>query len=340
MKKRWNILLLILFILFSCNRRDTTMAILLEHESVEIENLMIGFAGGVKQVDSFLVILDYKNNAFFHLVNTERMQYDGSFGLKGDGPLDFLHPSDIIRYTSHSLCCYDLMKRTVSELKFYNDSIFFNTIMKCDTLMNFNVLPVKNNNFIGVGLYQDSMFKIINRKGRITKGYFSYPYKDETEAKIHANVRGMAYQGPMDINPSQNKLVYATSYAKQLYFFSVEEDKMRLIKEIKESYPQYIPDTSQGVSIVYDKKAPFGFTDVVTTDKFVYALYSGKSFEEYGLQDSEGDNLLVYNWQGELIRTYKLDVDVSCICVDDRDKIMYAITNNPDPLIVKFVIEK
>lgn len=225
------------------------------------------------------------------------------------------------------------------ELKLYNDSIFFNTIMKCDTLMNFNVVVTNNHAFIGVGSYQDSMFKIINEKGQVTKGYFTYPYKNKTEGKISANVRAMAYQGTMEINPSQNKLVYVTSYAKQLYFFLVEEGKMQLIKEIKDSYPQYIPDTSHGVSAIYDKKAPFGFTDVTTTDQFVYALYSGKSFEEYGLQCSEGNKLFVYTWGGELVDEYTLDIDINCICVDNHDEIMYAIANNPDPQIVKFNIK-
>lgn len=339
MRKCYNILLLIPFFLFSCDQRGNTGLNLLKHENVEIEDLMIGYGRSIRQIDSFLVILDYKNDALFHLVNVKRMKYKGAFGVKGDGPQEFIHPSDMAQYTSHSLCCYDLMKRTVSELKLYNDSIFFNTIMKCDTLMNFNVVVTNNHAFIGVGSYQDSMFKIINEKGQVTKGYFTYPYKNKTEGKISANVRAMAYQGTMEINPSQNKLVYVTSYAKQLYFFLVEEGKMQLIKEIKDSYPQYIPDTSHGVSAIYDKKAPFGFTDVTTTDQFVYALYSGKSFEEYGLQCSEGNKLFVYTWGGELVDEYTLDIDINCICVDNHDEIMYAIANNPDPQIVKFNIK-
>lgn len=337
MKKHYIIILLFVLILFSCNQNNKNDTIILKHEEIKIEDMIIGYARSIKNIDSFLIVLDYKNEALFHLVNINKMQYKGIFGIKGEGPKDFIHPVGLTQYAVHSLCCYDLMNRKISEISIHNDSISSKTIMKCDTLTNFNIIPGNNNSYIGVGSYQDSMFKIINKEGQIIKGYFSYPSKDKDEAKIPENIRAMAYQGQIDINPSRNKFAYATSYAKQLYFFSIKENRIQTIKEIKESYPQYIPDTSQGTSAVFDRKAPFGFTDIIT-DKYIYALYSGKSFEKHRLKCSEGNNLLIYNWEGDLVKEYEFDISVLCFCVNEKNNIIYAIANNPNPTIVVFKI--
>lgn len=75
---------------------------------------------------------------------------------------------------------------------------------------------------------------------------------------------------------------------------------------------------------------------MAVSDNFIYALYSGRSFKEYKMSCSDAEYIYVYDWSGNLIKLYKLDVPVSRICLDEQNEKLYAIANLPDPALVVF----
>lgn len=47
---------------------------------------------------------------------------------------------------------------------------------------------------------------------------------------------------------------------------------------------------------------------------FIYALYSGKTTVEHALSAFHGNSIKVYDWEGNLLKEFTFDIDVSSSC--------------------------
>ena len=49
--------------------------------------------------------------------------------------------------------------------------------------------------------------------------------------------------------------------------------------------------------------------------------------------------IFVYDWTGELLKTFQLDVPITRFCIDKDEHVMYATANVPEPTIVRFELD-
>lgn len=49
-------------------------------------------------------------------------------------------------------------------------------------------------------------------------------------------------------------------------------------------------------------------------------------------------DLPVFNWEGEKVQTLTLDIPCTNICISSDSQVLWAIANNPDPELVKFIL--
>ena len=83
-----------------------------------------------------------------------------------------------------------------------------------------------------------------------------------------------------------------------------------------------------------DKEGLNGYVDIYATEQFVYALFSGKKLKDENSKYAK--RLRVFNWNGNLIKEYELDIPSSDICVSDDDSRLWTIAINPDTELVYF----
>lgn len=312
---------------------------LLHHTKIDIPEMLIGRPVNIQSCGSNLLIIDYGADSLFHWVDTKSHTYKGSFGIKGQGPGEWIHPEKIHFHGMNNVYCYDV---GTSGLKTFNlnnacNQILSSTILK-GSFLTYDIMPISDSLFAINGYYENSMFRTVNNKGRIIDRSEAYPYKDEEEKSIPDDFRSLAYQGTMRANGRQ-QFVFVTSQARQIYLYRVTSDG-KLIKtgEIIDSYAQYKPDysTKGSYSVAFDSKVPESYKDLIASDKYIYALYSGRTFNDYKLSCNECKLLYVYDWTGKFVRLYKLDVPVTYICLNEQQNKLYAIANIPDPALVSF----
>ncbi|WP_367275873.1 BF3164 family lipoprotein [uncultured Bacteroides sp.] len=68
-----------------------------------------------------------------------------------------------------------------------------------------------------------------------------------------------------------------------------------------------------------------GYIDIAVTDRYVYALLSGRSIEESGLSAFTGNIIYVFDWGGTLQRKIMCNTDLTTICVSPDDSMIYAV---------------
>ena len=182
MKKNITLMLLVL-ILLSCQHKPKSLheafktEVLVYQNSINSSNYLMGSPGKMLLVDSFLITLDYTGKHFFHLFNIDKNEYLGNWGAKGQGPQDFLHPTAPLYLSSHDFLSYDMLDKSLKRISIdamkkvskILESFVFNS------LSHISILPAKDNNYLGFGLYESNMFKIINAEGEEVGSFIDFP---------------------------------------------------------------------------------------------------------------------------------------------------------------------
>ena len=79
-----------------------------------------------------------------------------------------------------------------------------------------------------------------------------------------------------------------------------------------------------------------GFYDIATSDKYIYTIYSGKSFEDAGLDIDNCEYLMIFDWEGNPAKCYKLNIPLYAICYNKQDNAIYGIHIGDEAKLYKF----
>lgn len=334
---------LFLFICIGCaDEKKQDEVVVLQHEVLDYPDMIIGSPGDIQKDGNCLIVLDYQQDSLFHRVDLAKNRYMGMFGAKGQGPDDFIHPSSLSKLGDGHLLCYDAGKRELYMMKLSqaDDKAGISRMFKYAKILTFDIVPMSDSLFIVNGETDGAMFALIDKDGKVLSLSDEYPYKDETEKNIPVRFRAMAYQGTLRTTLN-GYFAYATGNAKQVHLYKVENKQIIKIGEIIDGYGHYKPNMVRegGYGVAHKGEYPECYTDLAVTDKYVYTLYSGRTFKEYKLASYECETIYVYDWAGKLVKTYRLDVPVVQFCIDEDEKMIYAIANIPDPTIVRFKLD-
>ena len=333
----------LLVLLAGCGSSSTETEIVsqtLQHETIKIPDLLLGSPSGIQKMGDGLLIMDYKSDSMFHYVNLKQKKYVGQFGAKGQGPDEFIHPTSLQPYDDKTVCGYDVMKQEIKMMEWdsLNNRMKSSTVKKWTDAWSFDVIPYGQAQFVGNGCFNDSMFAVFDNQGVPVDRAGEYPYKDENERKISVFNRALAYQGTIRVTP-KGRLAFAAMCAKMLFLYEIRDRHLVRNKVVIDRYADYKPDYSGGqasYSVVHNGKLPVCYRDLSVTESRIYALYSGRSFKDYGLAEWECGYIYVYDWAGNRLALYQLDLPLLCFCVDEQSGIVYGIANNPEPTLVCF----
>ena len=307
----------------------------LQHERIELPDMLLASPGGIQQMGDELLIIDFRSDSLFHRVHVPRREYLGQYGQRGQGPEDFIHPVSLNPYDRNALCCYDQGTRRLKVIE--RDSLTHrlhnSTLLTCNGPWNFDVIPFGEGRFVVQGCIQDSLFAVIDGDGEPVCLAGEHPYKDDRERSLNPHFRAMAYQGPFRITPS-GKMAFATANSKIMYIYRLEQDRLQPVNIQAEWYSDYMPESNKGggFSVVF-KSSVVAYRDLSLSDSRIYALYSGRLYREKGWYCQY---IHAYDWEGNLKEQYQLDVPIIFFCVDESAHRIYGIASQPNPELVQF----
>ena len=333
-------LILLMTIMVGCtdaSRKKAPVTIDLRHQEISLPDLIIGGPRGMVKKGNYLIVLDWSTKYFYHLIDLKNKEYKAKFIRKGQGPNELIDPWNIHSLEDDSLSFYSF-DMAVGLIRLQLDTISGTIKMvkygkKEKGSLVFDMVPLSDGLFICNGTFEDVMFKTYSPKDGFQLAFGEYPYKDSEEKRIPNDMRAMAYQGNIKSN-GLNCFAYATYSAEQIYFYELKDGQAIELGRVNEGFAEYKP--AGGISVAHNALHPMGFTDLEVSTDYVYALYSGRTFAEYRLEEWLGESIRVYDWHGNLKKEYRLDVPVLNICVDEKGKRIYAFANIPDPTLVYF----
>jgi len=179
------------------------------------------------------------------------------------------------------------------------------------------------------------MFDLNKKKGNYM---VSYPDVDMVNEQLTDLQNSALYNGKSVPHPTKNKIASVTGDAGMIDLYEVNQDSIKAYWSYNEFYPKGIAVERIGntTRAVYTDESVRGFCDLCVSEKYIYALYSGKSINDDTFLC--GNTVYVLDWEGN--RTFKiiLDNDINRIAISGDDKTLYGLTQSGD--IIKFPTPK
>ena len=253
---------------------------------------------------------------------------------RGEGPGEALHISYIT--PSHdAVVAVEVNKRLVIEIPFHTNE------------PEFTALPFEYGAFTSIIKVQDGYVML----GSFKEGRYMY-YKP-TEAKtdffgdyrVHYKYRGldnftkslMYISSKLAVKPDRSRFVAVNFNNGVIDINGIENGVIVNLKKLDIHYQDiYVQGSRDNPRVSIKRSNKNGFFDVATSNERIYAIYSGKSFDEAGILLDHCDYLMVFDWDGNPVACYKVNVPLYAIAYSLQDKVLFGIHLGEEAILYKF----
>lgn len=322
-----NLFLILLFIQYSCVTKQEKELIftpikkeIVSNISSQVINssLMMIMARDIDIYGDYLIVRTFTDNKYLHILNKNTGEVITNLAIKGNGPNEITDMADQIHIDKGgNLYWFD-----------YNKKKLFGTSI--DSIAN-SSFSIKTTNF-------ESHFTNIDLALPLHRGYLlslGDKHSDQNETQRYAvadslNIKSIYSGFPVIKNetrrPEDVYLNYRTSQ-----HITLSPDLSRFVTSeiyggILEIF--HLSDSIKRNSIhpLYEAKPNelHGFVDVYATDYFIYAIKIDSNMNGSN-PENRYNKIMVFNWNGEYIRTYQTDYNLLTLCVDEESRHIYAI---------------
>ena len=146
----------------------------------------------------------------------------------------------------------------------------------------------------------------------------------------------------MRISPTcLSYLTVGTSWPRRhgslLEIYDGNGERTHLIDSDDSFRPVYTVGTSDGNSYMQSgDELRFGFINVRFEGDFIFGLYSGRSRGEAPGRANFGNKIVVFDMNGNVIESFRLDSNLIAIRPDERNNRILGIRHDPSPAIVSY----
>lgn len=314
-----NIIFFIGFIFFaSCKDHSEDLEVL-KSNRLDVSNSILNPTEFVFLGD-LLVISDFGDEEYFKAIDVNSDKIVKRFGKLGEGPCELKPNSIVQKVNNFTLGVFD--RQDFSYLEYSLDKVDSIFCQKETKKFDFNIqklLKLNSDVFLGVGLYDGRYILTNSSTYSIDSVFFDYPFN--SELPISYEEKAMLFQGNFTNKLDNSRIAFATRSSPILDILSFEDNTIKLIKRIQGSKLPVFTSENSGTMIgaTLDDSNEWGFLSITSSNSYIYVLYSGKrTDEEYQISDV----VLVYDWDGNLIKKIILDQEVSEIAIDGDDKYL------------------
>lgn len=338
------VITLILFIspFLSCNKEvhnpidhfsESKRERLTHSKIIELDEFDILKPASVIRKENSYMIWDLNDEDMLHLVNFESKEVKRGI-RRGSGPGEAVAIVDL-QLKDDDFFIFDPNKQKISQVDISSDAT-----LKLKEVDGFGFeehlfsVDYQNSHCIAVGILEDVWLVVLNREGEVISKV-DFPVFEETN-NIPKLEQSMLYLSTRTAKkPDNKKVVAATQSFGVLSFLNYADGpKLKEYKQIKYYGPNYIQQGNG--AIAWSKDGEVGFCGLDCDDDYVYALYSGRTFAEHGMVNHHCEHLLVYDWDGNPVKHYMLDIPLFSMKYDKENNSIYGIGYNPEGVFVEY----
>ena len=310
----------------------------LSSSTINVDSLYLRYPFRIKHRDSIALILDLHHpEYFYHLFSYPEFKHKYSFGRRGEAPTDILSAENFRFLSDEGMYGLDANKHLLTNVSFENDS---ETVLNKEIALDKDIIRALD--FV---VYNDSCFIIpdysgkyrfhfVDSYGKIKKSYGKIPSSKHKNGNI---ALAQAWRSFIDYNPNNQILAMVTQLGEVLEIYNLK-DNTHTVKIGPHGEPEFKTGNEMAIP-----SGIMGFSDIQVTDKYIYAVFHGRSFKEIAKQSPNamdgGKFIYVFSITGEPMYKYTLDHHIYGIDVNEETKSIYAVDVNSNNPIIKYKIE-
>lgn len=298
-----------------------------------------------EMIGGYLIMQSNYNSPIFFIYELKgnKLIEKGRFLSRGDGPFEMLQPHSFYDVKTNKFYLYDYIgifksMYMIDMEKITNlfDVSSWKKISLPDTkafYMGGSMIKMNDSTLLALG----SRFNSTNLFSTIALNVeacheldFPHPTNDATFNMPSAVKQGVYMDATIVKHPSENQFVYACGSGKYASIISIVDTVLNEKRNFLSVYPKYT--TKDGLNRSYQNDCLRGM-QVRVTNRYIYIqlmpLTKGDVrkhvlYKEY--PNYCNDELLVFNWDGVLVKKYVLDIPIYSYVVDLKDQYLYGIS--------------
>ena len=190
---------------------------------------------------------------------------------------------------------------------------------------------------LSTGLYTEGRYQLYSpTSGELDYGvaYPAHPVYPEIEERTKSILFA---SNVLRARPDAKAFVCADMYSGVLDVCRLDGREISLVKRLVYHHPRVeIREFKKKMPrVTYTKDNRFGFTDVCVTDEYIYAIYSGKTYQSDRNTFQDCHTLIKIDWEGTVCGTYPIDTALTQIAFDEQEKALYGIAKTPKATLVR-----
>lgn len=192
---------------------------------------------------------------------------------------------------------------------------------------------------IGGSNNPEGRLMIIDKKTKSCRYTGVFPPKEQVDARMDDVCNAKLYASSMVMSPKGTYVALSAFSAGMIDIFKVEGTDVVPVWSYADFYPggiEFMEGPNNSLQPVYTQESRNGYITSWATDRYLYALYSGKKLSDKSYAVS--DRVQVVRWDGKETFEYRLDRPVKGIAVSEDDRFLFGIGSNDEmePEIFQF----
>lgn len=329
------------------SEEDLPDPIQLTGEKYEIEE--ITNPRGLLLTDDFILVFERKNiyDKKFHVIDKESGKYLRSKGKDGMGPGEITVISQIEEAEeSGKVWAYDPEIRKFSKYDLRDSSLLAEEEFRSPETSFFltELTWTKNQSLFGGAV--DGMTKYLhltrdgdtlhlmgNWRDHVKNWELPNGYQPED---LDANLISSIFQGPIKSSPNGEMVVKAGRSVDYIDIINLDGYHTKTIIGPSPELQHFDIGYSMGYQMPdFGRDKTTRYSDVTLGQDSFFTLFRGKPFRELSSPDNL-NRVFEFDYEGNILNQYQLDMPVYGIAVDEENRIIYGVTVDREPNLVRF----
>ncbi|MEQ2977690.1 BF3164 family lipoprotein [Butyricimonas faecihominis] len=259
--------------------------------------------------DTFLCLQNECSEQLFHVYSTRSMNKLFEFGTKGRGPNEYIFPLFINTFDSKILSIHDLSLNRLTNIQlnnYPNKEAYSDTLLPPESINTYNLNILDSINIASSILNDSSLFYIYDKQ-------FNIKAKINYEPRFFVSPKGNihdAYSLTITSNSKQHSIIAVFKYLNLINFYDLNGHLQKSIELdlLKDKIDCSQFQLSEDMIVTSYNTYP--------THDFCYILWQGVPVNRAYQSPCY---ILAFTWQGELKKTYRINLPLNYIIVDEEN---------------------
>jgi hypothetical protein len=287
--------------------------------------------------DNLLIYCDSYEGLLLSVYDLNKNHFAGRYISQGNGPGEALPPLRLFSSDqNHEFYAYQPNKRTLSSVSIPDFRLTGIAQLTSNNTWRPRSLKKTKDFFMCLGDMDNGIFGIYDPNFNPVFEGGKFPFDGENRNRREAF---LVYQGHLCTNPANNKFAFGCTYSDYLVFCEIQNNELVVLKEYFTKDANVITGSStvnidgqEGVMYSVSQKddTVINYDSSFGSATYCYMLFSGQTVEERKERSSNGNFIVVFDWDGKYIRTFQSDHEIFNFYVDEDNSLIYAIVRGDD----------